>query len=164
MPVVMWITILGICFPVMILAVGTLRFGFFWNACREAATQAAKCPTFEVDSSLGKSAINTADLVASMATNSFSGISIVGPVKVYILQTDVNAGTSTQNPDRQKLPAAADTDRNIYEVQVELDGQVEPLIRYPVQGMFGSIPGLTGPFPVTVRAQNSCEIPQGLNQ
>ena len=99
-----------------------------------------------------------------MAANSFNGISIIGPVQVYILQTDVSSGVQTQNPVRQKLPAAADTDKNIYEIQVQLDGQVEPLIRYPVTGMFGAIPGLTGPFPVTVKAQYSCEIPQGLDQ
>jgi hypothetical protein len=57
---------------------------------------------------------------------------------------------------------AADTNTYIYDIQVELNGQVDPLI--PFISMMGSVPGLTGPFPVTVRSQYSCEIPQGLNQ
>jgi len=161
MPLAMWIIIMGICFPILILGIITMRFGFFWNACREAAKQAAKCPTFEVDSSQGKSAVNTADQVATLAANSFNGISIVYPVNVYVLQTDVSAGTSIKNADRKRLPSAADTDKNIYEVQVELNGLIAPLV--PV-GSLGSIPGLTSPFPVTVRAQYSCEVPQGLDQ
>lgn len=161
MPLAMWIIIMGIFFPILILGIITLRFGFFWNACREAASQAAKCPTFEVDSSQGKSAVNTADTVATLAANSFSGISIVYPINVYILQTDVSAGTSVKNSNRQKLITAADTDKNIYEVQVELNGLIAPLV--PV-GSLGSIPGLSSPFPVTVKAQYSCEVPQGLDQ
>lgn len=105
--------------------------------------------------------MNTADQVASMAANSFNGISIVNPVHVYIVQTDVSAGSSVSNPDRQKLPAAADTDQNIYEIQVQLDGLIAPMV--PVNS-FGDIPGLTSPFPVTVKAQYSCEVPQGLDQ
>lgn len=161
MPLAMWIIIMGICFPILILGITAMRFGFFWNACREAAKQAAKCPTFQVDSSQGKSAINIADQVATMSANSFNGISIIYPVNVYILQTDVSAGTSSQNPSRQKLPTAADTDKNIYEIQVELNGQIAPLV--PVSAL-GNIPGLSSPYPVTVRAQYSCEVPQGLDQ
>lgn len=161
MPLALWIIIVGICFPILMLAIMTIRYGFFWNACRQAAQQAAKCPTFQNDSSQGKSAVNMADSVASMAASSFNGISIVNPVHVYIVQTDVSAGTSSTNPDRQMLPAAADTDKNIYEIQVSLDGLVAPIV--PVNA-FGSIPGLTSPFPVTVKAQYSCEVPQGLNQ
>ncbi|HEY9731032.1 MAG TPA: hypothetical protein V6C89_03920 [Drouetiella sp.] len=161
MPLALWIIIVGICFPILMLAIMTVRYGFFWNACRQAAQQAAKCPTFQNDSSQGKSAVNTADTVASMAASSFNGISIVNPVHVYIVQTDVSAGSTSTNADRQMLAAAADTDKNIYEIQVSLDGLVAPIV--PIS-TFGNIPGLTSPFPVNVKAQYSCEVPQGLNQ
>jgi hypothetical protein len=161
MPMALWIIICGICFPLLMLAIITVRYGFFWNACRQAAQQAAKCPTFQNDSSQGISSVNTADKVASMSADSFNGIAIVNPVHVYILRRDVAAGTSTQNPDRTKLAAAADTDNNIYEVQVVLNGLIAPLV--PVSSL-GNIPGLTSPFPVTVSAQYSCEVPQGLDQ
>lgn len=164
LPLAMWIMIVGLCFPLLVIATSSMRFGFFWNACREAAQQAARCQTFQNNSSVGTSAINTADQVAALSANSFSGISIVPPVNVYILQTNVISGQSTKNPSRTKLAAAADTDNNVYEIQVELNGMIQPLISNPVTGMLGSIPGLTGPFPVTVRAQYSCEVPQGLNQ
>ena len=51
MPLALWI-ILMICFCCLILCTETIRFGFFWNACREAAQQAAKCQTFLVNSSV----------------------------------------------------------------------------------------------------------------
>src|ERR1700679_894454 len=52
MPVALWLLIL-MCFPLIIVATSSLRFGFFWNAAREAAMQAAKCQTFQNDSVIG---------------------------------------------------------------------------------------------------------------
>jgi hypothetical protein len=163
MPLAMWIIILGICLPMLMIATMTLRFGFFWNACREAAQQAARCQTFQNDSAVGKSSVSVADLVATKSAQAFTGITITA-VNVYIVQTDVNSRVCSKNANRQKLGAAADIDNNIYDIQVELTGQVEPLIRSSTSGMMGDIPGLTGPFPVMVRAQYVCEVPQGLNQ
>ncbi|MBU6454776.1 MAG: hypothetical protein KGS72_23615 [Cyanobacteria bacterium REEB67] len=163
MPVALWLLILMI-FPVLIIAVSSIRFGFFWNAVRETAMMAAKCQTFQNDSAVGISAVNTADLWANKATASFSGITIVPPVNVYILQTNVISGTSTKGTSRQALATSADTDNNIYDIQVEVNGQIEPLVRVPFGGTTGAIPGLTGPFPVVVRSQYTAEVPQGLNK
>lgn len=160
MPVALWLIIL-MCFPMLMLATTTLRFGFFWNACREAAQRAASCPTFLNDTGLGVSACNTADFWVNKATSSFSGISVVS-TNVYILQTDVNNGTCTKSANRTPLVNPADTTNNIYDIQVEINGQVDPLI--PFISSMGSVPGLTGPFPVTVKSQYNCDVPQGLNQ
>lgn len=161
MPVALWLIIL-MCFPMLMLATTTLRYGFFWNACREAAQRASACQTFLVDTPQGQSACTTADFWVNKAVGSFSGITVVGAPNVYILQTNVATQTQTKNPNRTPLAVAADTNTYIYDIQVELNGQVDPLI--PFISMMGSVPGLTGPFPVTVRSQYSCEIPQGLNQ
>ena len=161
MPLALWIIAI-MCFTLLILAVETMRFGFFWNACREAAAQAAKCQTFQNDSSIGPSAVTTATTWASKATSAFTGLTL-NAVHVYILQSDVNATTTVQNPDSIALATAADTTQYIYEIQVELDGQIEPIVPLGA-GVFGSIPGLTGPFPVVVRSQYAAEDPQGLNQ
>jgi hypothetical protein len=57
-----------------------------------------------------------------------------------------------------------DTSNNIYDIQVELIGQINPLVSYPMPGIFGNVPGLTGPMPCVVRSQYTSEVPQGLNQ
>ena len=142
----------------------TLRFGFFWNAAREAALQASQCQTFQSDTSAGPSSVTTANKVAALASQAFTGITLVPPVNVYILQTNVTSKISQKGTANTALPLPADITNNIYDVQVELNGQIEPLIRAANNGMLGSIPGLTGPFPVVVRAQFNSEVPQGLNQ
>jgi len=161
MPVALWIMILMV-FPLLIFATESLRFGFFWNACREAAQQAAKCQTFQVDSSSGPSSVTVANQWATKATGAFSGLTLT-TVNVFIVSTNVNSQTTTKSPNGQKLPAAADIANNLYSVQVELDGQIAPLVS-GFQSVFGPVPGLTGPFPIIVRSQYSSEVPQGLNQ
>jgi hypothetical protein len=162
MPLALWIVIM-MCFSLLILATETLRFGFFWNACREAALHAAQCPTFVYDTSLGKSACNTATSWATLASSSFSGITLVGPVNVYIMQTDVYSGITTKSMSRVPLVTAVDTSHNIYDIQVELNGQIDPLVPFG-QSWFGSVPGLCAPIPVTVHSQYTAEVPQGLNK
>lgn len=161
MPIALWIMVL-LCFPLLILATEALRFGFFWNACREAAQQAAKCQTFQVNSSTGPSSVTVATQWAAKATQAFNGLTL-NAVKVYIVTTDVTSQQSTASPNGQKLQAAADVTNNIYAIRVELDGQIDPLVS-GFQGVFGPVPGLTGPFPVMVKSQYSAEVPQGLNQ
>jgi len=163
MPAALWLLIL-MAFPLIIVATSSLRFGFFWNACREAAAQAAKCQTFQNNSSVGISAVNTAAAWATQAAGSFSGITIIPPVNVYIMSTNVISGVTTKNPANTALPAAADTANNIYDIQVELNGQIQPLVTVPMAGIAGPIPGITQPFPVVVRSQYTSEVPQGLNQ
>lgn len=161
MPVALWLIIV-MCFPMLVLATSSIRFAFFWNAAREAATQASKCPTFQNDTSVGISAINTADLWATRATSGFPGITVTPPVNVYIVQTNVVSGITSRGTSRQRLASAADTDNNIFDIQVEISGQIEPLLRVQLGGL--SIPGLTDPFPVVVRSQSSVENPQGLDK
>src|SRR5579885_971515 len=85
MPVALWI-ILIMCFCLLIAATEMIRFGFFWNACREAAQRAAQCQTFQTDSSVGLSSVTTANSMAAQASNAFSGITL-NTVNTYILET-----------------------------------------------------------------------------
>jgi hypothetical protein len=163
MPVALWIIVL-LCFSLLILATETIRFGFFWNACRESAQTAARCQTFLANTTGGgPSACSTADSMATSATQAFSGL-ILTQVNVYILATNVTTQATTKNPSRQPLANAADVTQNLYYIQVELIGQIQPLITFPITGWVGNVPGLTAPFPITVRSQYSAEVPQGLNQ
>lgn len=163
MPVALWLMII-MAFPLLILATSSLRFALFWNASREAAQRAAQCQTFQDDSAVGQSSVNVADFWAAKATNAWGGIPLTNPPNVYIVQTNVNSGTRTVFPSRTKLVNVADTENCIYDIQVELNGNIEPLITFPGATMLGNVPGLTGPYPVVVQSQYNCEVPQGLNK
>jgi hypothetical protein len=163
MPLALWIIIM-LCFTLLIFVTNFMRFGFFWNACREAAQQAAKAQTFLNDTvATGPSACTVANTWGALATNCWSGLTLTA-TNVYIVQTNVITQTTTTYPTRTKLAAAADTTQNIYCIQVELQGQIAPLVPFSTQGFFGNVPGLTGPFPVDVKSQYTAEVPQGLNQ
>jgi hypothetical protein len=161
MPLALWI-ILTLCFALLILATETMRYGFFWNACREAAQQASQCQTFQNNSAIGLSSVTTANNAANNAASAFNGITITS-INVYIVSTNVASGVTLVNPRNIKLVTAADINSNIYDVMVELNGQIEPIVPMAA-GVFGPIPGLTGPYPVVVRSQYKSEVPQGLNQ
>jgi hypothetical protein len=161
MPLALWIIIM-MCFALLILVTDFIRFGFFWNACREAAQHAAQSQTFLTDTVTGPSSCTVASQFGAYATNAFSGLTLTA-TNVYIVQTNVFSQNTTKYPNRTALAAAADTSQNIYCIQVELIGQIQPLVPM-AQGFVGNVPGLTGPFPVVVRSQYSAEDPQGLNQ
>lgn len=165
-PLVLWIIIVGFMFPLLLLATIAFRFGLFWNACREATLTAARCSTFQVDPAVpvgSMSAVNTANAVANKAVNSFTGITVVPPINVYILSTALATSTTSKGAANTCLAAAADAVNNVYDVQVEMTGQIQPLVTLS-SPVFGSIPGLSGPITVTVRSQSGVEIPQGLNK
>src|SRR5277367_5281085 len=103
LPLALWIIVLML-FTMLVLATELLRFGFFWNACREAAKQAAQCPTFQTDSFVGPSSVTTAQAWASKATTAFAGLTLL-QTDTYIIQADVNSGTITKYPSGQKLLA-----------------------------------------------------------
>src|SRR5271154_1515008 len=126
LPLALWIIVL-MCFGTLVLATELLRFGFFWNACREAALQASKCSTFETDSSIGPSSVTTAQSWGNAATAAFTGLTLT-QINTYIVQVDANSGAVTKSPAGQALATAADITKFIYDIQVELQGQITPLI------------------------------------
>jgi hypothetical protein len=173
MPLAIWLLVMCIAFPLIILVTMSIRYGLFWNAAREAVKQAVQCQTYQVNPAAtigGLSSVNTAQQVTNLAVSSFSGITLVGPAEVYIIQmplaggaTTDSAATSTPIGPNTKLTAPADSDNYIYQLQVILKGQIAPLVPLPAS-VLGSIPGLTSPFPVTVKAQQQVEDVQSLNE
>jgi hypothetical protein len=167
-PLALWIIILGMAFPLLILVMTSVKFGFFWNAARDACKQACQAQTFEQPPPTGgTSAVDTANTVANAAAASFSGITIVPPVQVYIIRTDLvtNVDQKMPVPNQRLMGADAppDPDRYYYAIQVELDGTVDPFINHP--GLMDNlpIPGLTTSFPVHVTSQQPFENIQGLD-
>lgn len=168
-PLALWIIILSMAFPLLILVMTSVKYGFFWNAARDACKQASQAQTFEnPPPNGGLSAVATANSVATTAANSFSGITLVPPVNVFIIRTDLVSGVDTKLPvPNQRLvggDAPPDPEQYYYAIQVELNGTVEPFIRHPGLTQMGpSIPGLTTAFPVSVKSQFPFENVQGLD-
>ncbi len=168
-PLALWIVIMAMAFPLLILVMTSLKYAFFWNAARDACKQACSAQTFENPPPSGQSAVAIATSVANAAAASFDGITIIPPVNVFIIRTDLTTG----NPEKLAVPnqrlqgsgyAPPDPENYFYSIQVELDGNVEPLIRHPGVGALGiPIPGLTAPFRVSVTSQQPFENTQGLD-
>jgi hypothetical protein len=166
-PLALWIIILAMAFPLLILVMTSVRFGFFWNAARDACKQACQAQRFEsMVPADGTSAVEIANTVASAAAASFSGISIVS-TQVFIIRTDLTTGVDEKMPPNLKLTvpdAPPDPDKYYYAIQVELDGTIEPFINHPGLTQWGPpIPGLTTSFPVSVSSQQPFENIQGLD-
>lgn len=169
LPLALWIIIVCLALPLMMLATLAIRWGFFWNAARESAQNAAKCQTFLADDpSAGLiSSVNTARFWATRSAQAFTGITL-GPIpgqgcQVFILMTDLT-GTTSNRPADTPLGSAADPINNVYTIQVQLSGSFDPLLPMP-GGIFGvGVPGLTAPAPVAVLSTAGAEVPQGLNR
>ncbi len=169
LPLALWLILVCLAFPLIMLATMAIRYGFFWNAAREAAQNAAKCQTFLAnDASAGLiSSVNTARFWAVKSAQAFSGITL-GPIpgsgcQVFILYTDLG-GTSGNQPADTPLATAADPLNNVYTIQVQLSGSFDPLLPMP-GGILGvGVPGLTSPAPVMVLSTAGAEVPQGLNK
>lgn len=173
MPLALWILILGIAFPLIIMIMMTVKFGFFWNAARDACKQAVQAQTFSgAPPQGGLSAIDTAENVATSAASMFSGITLLPGAdgrmaQVRILKTDLISGTTTTLALNQRLTggdAPPDPDQFYYAVQVVLEGQIEPFMNHPGVDLSGApVPGLTVPFRVSVSSQFPFENIQGLD-
>lgn len=166
-PLAMWIIIVGMMFPLVCLVMIMFRYGLFWNAAREAAQQAGRAPTFLADPTGpngvgGISAVNAAQSVATLSASAFTGITLQ-PIRVYIITTNLGTAVVTKNPANTPLSTPADPVNNVYDVLVELRGQMQPFV--PMNFFpFSGIAGLGAPISLTACSQYSVEIPQGLNQ
>src|SRR5579885_362951 len=171
MPLALWIVIMAMAFPLIVMVMLSVKFGFFWNAARDACKQAASAQTFKnapPDGTL--SAMDTAESVANMAASSFSGISLVpGPdgrvAQVSIIKTDLTTQTPSVLSADQPLSGAnapPDPENFYYSIQVQLTGDIQPFIQHPgVQFGGPQVPGLTAPFRVTCSSQFPFENVQG---
>lgn len=159
MVVVPFVLLFALALPVMDLVTITTRVTFLFACARDAAFYAAKSKSFITDVSAKElSAKNAASKIAYMEAAGFSGVSI-DSVETAILITDI---TTKQTTSQQvKLATAPNSDQNIYQIEVTINGRVRPLILFSNR-LFGSIPGLSDWIGVTVRSKEYCEYPQGL--
>lgn len=161
-PFALWILIAGLVMPLICLATIGIRYTFFLNAARQAVHAAAQAKSFQQDFPPNLSSQTLAQQTATTCCKAFSGVTL-NSVTTYIVITPVQAGSS---PTQQttKLSTPADEENNVYQIQVQLSGQLNPFI--PLPGfVFGfKIPGLTDPYPIQTFAKEPSENTQGLSQ
>ncbi len=158
---VLWFLLLCLTFPLLDLSTIGLRYTFLLGAARDAATDAAVANTFLTDSSASDlSAVNMAVARTNQNAKSFRGVKLLN-VRTNLLITNLttNAVTRQSTP----LSAPADTSQNLYQIEVVVTGDVDPLLTYNNK-FFGSVPGLTGPARFVVTSQSVAENPEGMNQ
>ncbi len=161
LPVALWLTFIGLFFPLVCLITCTIRYAFLMTAAHEAAYQAAISKTYSTDISASDlSAVNSATTTANSVASDFTGITIQS-VSTVILQSDTQ--TNTVQTYVSKLPSPADTTRYVYMLQTTVVGSILPLVSGQSQSMFGTVPGLTAPMVVQATSRKVAENPQGLN-
>ncbi len=159
-PLAIWFLIIGVTLPLIDLVMITVRSGFLIMSARDAAHVAARCKSFQTPVSADQpSVVGAADAQARFAASRFSEIT-VNSVESWILITDLDTEVTTRQNTRLTEPA--DTNEFVYQIEVIVRGQANPLVRYNA-GIFGNIPGLTAPVPVNAVAREFAEFPGGLD-
>ena len=83
----------------------------------------------------------------------------IDSVVATILSTNATSLTTTRQTTPLSQPA--DTQQNVYQIEVLVTGHVKPLFLFSNK-YFGNVPGLTQDLKLTTRASENCECPQGL--
>jgi Flp pilus assembly protein TadG len=159
-PIALFVFLFLFVFPFVDLAAITLRTTFLYAAAHNAAWEAARAHTYQSSLDGFPSSVQLASSVAQKTAAPFGGIKI-NSVRTNIVTTDIK----TLSQSRQSAPLAvpADSSLNSYQVEVSVNGAVNPLIIYNGGG-FTNIPGLTQPMILTFTDRQYCENPQGLNK
>ena len=150
-PAVLWMLFFGIAIPMILLAGFAYRGLLFYFAVRDSCYKAAKAPSFSA-------AQNTATTTFNTEVAAWHGISGTEAVDVGVKA--LTSGTLTYLPG-PLAPGSVNTSANIYFIREIGTGSIQPLISTgPFLGM--NVPGLSGPFPLTVKYETYVENPQGL--
>ena len=161
LPLIFWLVFFFIGFPMIIFGTLGVRYVFLVNAARAAASAAAQCKSFQVDvSPTDKSAVNISNQLVAQTVNTFTGIKLQKTTVSIVI-----CNLSNQNITSQltALTKPADTSANLYDVEVAVQGQIQPLFTMP-GNIFGPIPGLSAPLSTTARSLAMFENTQGLTQ
>lgn len=166
LPLALLIVLIFGGFPFIALCSITLRSTFVHLASFEAARAAAAARTFQTSEAGYGSAVREASEKVSFVLDHFSGIKLLkqsGQVaKTVIVVTELKNPQNTQTFE-SPLPPPVLTNKYLYQYQVTVKGEVEPIVHYS-GGLLGNIPGFSAPIPVTVTSTAFCENPGGLIQ
>lgn len=162
LPVAILILFLVLLLPLIDLATIAFRTSFIHSACHNAVHSAARARTFLQNGDKGElSAVNIAkrDALATKE-NGLAGVNFTDrDITVVIVGNPTKVG---KPPLRTDSPLkAVETKDYIYQIEVQVSGTVEPLITL-TPTLFGNVPGLTIPFPITATYRQFSEHPAGL--
>lgn len=154
-PITLWLLFLGLTLPLMDLASITMRYTFLLAAARDGAFAGSREQTY----TLADAALKAK--VAATAAN-FTGIT-VNTVKTNVVT--VNIGNKAVTRQSTKLAAPANVAANLYQIECELTGTIQPFINMGGSAaVLPNVPGITAPVNTTVTCREYFENPQGLNQ
>jgi hypothetical protein len=176
MPVALIVFLFFMLFPLIDLATIALRSCVIYSAAFNGAHAGALAPTFLNNISIndpvtGKpvpklSAVNAAVSAAQGSkTAGLSGVDYDDPdIKVSIQGIPVKASDNLQEIRlADRTPANLVDPAYIYQLEVTVSGRVQPLFVLS-DGIFGKVPGLTVPLPVTASSRQIVENPSGLTR
>ena len=157
----LWFALIIIFFPMITYSTIGVRYILLMNAAKLAAGQAAQCRSFQTDISASeKSAVNTANSLATKAVGYFKGIHLQ-QITTSIVTCSYSGSTVTKRTT--PLTSPPDVSFTCYDVEVLLQAQIDPIITNSSLCSLG-IPGLTKPMTVIAKSDVVFENPQGLTQ
>lgn len=159
-PIAMWLVFVFLFMPFLILGSLALRTAFLYSAAKDGVHAAARAKTYAVGTVAKPGAVQEAKTYAERTGKAFSGVNILS-VETAIVETSLASGNKIIMPG--PLPAPADVSKNLYQLEVTVQADVEPLIRYQLPA-FGNVPGLTAPMRLTAVASEMVENPDGLDK
>jgi hypothetical protein len=156
LPVVLWLIFFVFLFPLVDVAFCGLRLTFLYAAAHNACISAARARTYQTTPDTHPTAIQLAQTGASLVINGFSGVH-QDQLQTAIIVNNVNTNALTVVPGPLSTPP--DTSNNTYQIQVTLNGHVDPFI--PIFLPTG-VPGLNQPLYLTFTEAQFFENPAGL--
>lgn len=161
LPVSIWMVFIVFFMPMMSLASITLKSTLLAIAVQDTVHEAARARAFATSSDEQASAKDLANTRFAEIMQAFPGLRASSTVDVDILITNVNSGATTRS--EEQLTQAADSNLNVYQIEVSAQGIIDPLIQGNPD-LFGVIPGFTAPAVISYSARQMFENPQGLNR
>lgn len=153
LPVVIFILLVAVAFPLLDLAVLFMGVSAVFNAARVAATQSARAADYISSATQAKA------LVAGLSTSSVTMSEEEVQVSFVSVPMDGTAATPLTPPLE---PEDIDRSKNIYQIQVSVTGHVAPLVMLSNK-LFGDVPGVTAPLVITTRSTATFENSKGLS-
>ena len=156
LPICILVLFIIFFFPMLDLAMCAVRAQTIYSCARDAARVAARASTFT------QAKARAMAQVIQTSNASLTGAKItVSNVSVNVVGIPVNNSVSTV---RQSAPlAVVDKNNYIYQIEVNVPGAVDPLVMLS-SNLFGSIPGISAPMPVSASSREFAEHPNGLSK
>lgn len=159
LPCTLFVFLIMLMMPMLNLATTTLRCSLMGMAVTEGAHAASKAHSYEVGTTEKPAAIILANELVNAAASRFSGLH-VDSIQTAIVTTNVASGEVTKQPG--KLTTPPDSSRYIYQIETNVQAHIDPL--FMLTSVFGAIPGITTPVPMSYSSREIFENPSGLNQ